>query len=408
MRHYTRAAVLAGLLVAGTAAAAYAQLAVSANDAKLKLVDGKAEVQKSPPADTVTFIDLRANPPRVVAELEVPNSVVGPPTNVAVSPKEDIALVASAMRIDPADPTKQIPDDRLTVIDLTPLKPTLASRLRSVVGAAKEGHAKPKILATLQAGKGAAGVSINKAGTLALVANRSEGTVSVFTISGTTVTPAGKVTVGKPDSGPRHVVFSPDGKSALVTRDGDHRIVVLSVDGSRVEVTKREFGAGLRPNGIDIAAKGEVAVVANVGIGAGDADTISVIDLKVDPPRVVNTYTVGQTPEGIKMSPDGKFVAVIVMNGSNKPPNSPFFNANSILQVWARNGTQLTKSGELPIGKWCQGIAWSSNSKTLLVQCMVEEEITVVRFSGLGGRSLQKVGTIKTKGGPAGIRTSEP
>jgi DNA-binding beta-propeller fold protein YncE len=407
MRDYTGAAVLAALLVAGTAAAAYAQLAISANDAKLKLVDGKAEVQKSPPADTVTFIDLRANPPKVLAELNVPNSVVGPPTNVAISPKEDIALVASAMQIDPADPTKQIPDDKLTVIDLSPLKPTLASRLRSAVGASKGAAPVPKILATLQAGKGAAGVSINKAGTLALVANRSEGTVSVFTISGTTVTPAGKVTVGKPDSGPSHVAFSPDGKSALVTRDGDSRIVVLSIDGSRVEAAKREIGAGLRPYGLDIAAKGEVAVVANIGIGNGDADTISVIDLKADPPRVVNTYTVGQTPEGIKMSPDGKFVAVTVMNGSNKPLNSPFFNANSLLQVWTRNGTQLTKSGELAIGKWCQGIAWSSNSKTLLVQCMVEEEITVVRFSGLGGRSLQKVGTIKTKGGPAGIRTAE-
>ena len=79
-----------------------------------------------------------------------------------------------------------------------------------------------------------------------------------------------------------------------------------------------------------------------------------------------------------------------------------------MLQVWARTGTQLSKSGELPIGKWCQGVAWSANSKTLLVQCMVEEEITVVRFSGLTGKSLQKAGTIKTKGGPAGIRTSEP
>jgi len=43
-----------------------------------------------------------------------------------------------------------------------------------------------------------------------------------------------------------------------------------------------------------------------------------------------------------------------------------------------------------------------------LVQCMVEEEINVIRFSGLAGRSLQRVGSIKTKGGPAGIRTAEP
>src|SRR5262245_15671420 len=407
MRDYTGAAVLAALLVAGTAVAAYAQMAISANDAKLKLVDGKAEVQKSPAPDTVTVIDLRANPPKVLAEINVPNSVVGPPTNVAISPKEDIALVSSNMMIDPADATKQIPDDKVTVIDLSPLKPGLVGRLKTAVGV-KGSPGAPSVLATLQAGKGPAGIAINKAGTLALVANRAEGTVSVFTIDGKTVAPAGKVTIGKADSGPSGVAFAPDGKTALVTRDGDNRIAVLSIDGNKVEATKREIAAGLRPYGIDIAAKGEVAVVANIGIGAGDADTISVIDLKVDPPRVVNTYTVGQTPEGIKMSPDGKFVAVTVMNGSNKPASSPFFNANSQLQVWARNGTQLTKTGDLPIGRWCQGIAWSSNSKTLLVQCMVEEEITVVRFSGLGGRSLQKVGTIKTKGGPAGIRTAEP
>jgi len=147
---------LAGLLVAGTAVAAYAEIAISANDAKVKLVNGKVEVQKSPPADTVTFIDLRASPPKVLAEIDIPNSVVGPPTNVAISPKEDIALVASSMQIDAADPTKQIPDDRLTVIDLSPLKPGLVSRLRTAVGAApKGGGPAPKVVATLQAGKGA-------------------------------------------------------------------------------------------------------------------------------------------------------------------------------------------------------------------------------------------------------------
>jgi DNA-binding beta-propeller fold protein YncE len=410
MRDRTGVAVLAALLVAGASAAAYAEIAVSANDAKLKLVNGKSEVQKSPPPDTVTFIDLRATPPKVLAEIEVPNSVTGPPTNVAVSPKEDIALVASSMQIDPADPTKQIPDDRLTVIDLSPLKPSLVSRLRNVVGAGAKGEPpKPKIVATLQAGKGASGVSINKAGTLALVANKAEGTVSVFTIAGTTVTPAGKVTVGKPDSRPSHVVFTPDGKRALVTREGDYRTVVLSVDGTTVEPTTREITSGLRPNAIDVASTGDVAVVANVGIsGSGDASTISVIDLKLEPPRVVNSYSVGVTPEGIKMSPDGKFVAVTVMNGTNRAPGTPFYNDNGLLQVWARNGTQLTKAGELPIGKWCQGVVWANNGKTLLVQCMVEEEIIVVRFSGLSGKSLQKSGSIKIKGGPAGIRTAEP
>ena len=261
-------------------------------------------------------------------------------------------------------------------------------------------------LATLQAGKGAAGVSINKAGTLALVANRSEGTVSVFTISGTTVTAAGKVTVGKPDSGPSHVVFPPDGKRALVTRDGDSRIAVLTIDGNKVEATNREIAAGLRPYGLDIAAKGRGGGGRPISASAAATPTPSASSTSSSSRRASSIPTrSGQTPEGIKMSPDGKLVAVTVMNGSNKPSNSPFYNASGLLQVWTRNGTQLTKTGELAIGNWCQGIAWASNSKTLLVQCMVEEEISVIRFSG-GGKTLQKVGTIKTKGGPAGIRTA--
>src|SRR5678815_4893490 len=96
MRGVAWAVGLATVLLVGAAGAASAQLAVSANDAKVKLINGKVEVRKDPPADTLTFIDLRATPPKVVAEIEAPASVVGPPISVAISPKEDIALVTSA------------------------------------------------------------------------------------------------------------------------------------------------------------------------------------------------------------------------------------------------------------------------------------------------------------------------
>ena len=164
----------------------------------------------------------------------MPVSVVGPPSSVAITPDQGLALVTSAMKIDPADPTKQVPDNRVTVMDLT----------ATPAGA----------IATLEAGAGAAGLSINRQGKLALVANRSEGTVSVFSIQGKTVTPLGKVTIADAKSGVSHVAFAPDGKSALVTRDGDHCISVLSVDGTKVEYTKRDISAGLRPYGLDIAS----------------------------------------------------------------------------------------------------------------------------------------------------------
>jgi DNA-binding beta-propeller fold protein YncE len=400
---------LAALGMFALAQTAAAQIAVSANDNKVKLNNGKVDVVKTPPADTISVIDLGANPPKLLSEIDVPNSVVGPPLNVAITPKQEIALVTSNMKIDPANPDKTIPDDKLTVIDLTTLHSGLASRIKTAVGLGKNAPAPAAtVLATLQAGKGAAGIAMNRAGTLALVANRAEGTVSVFTISGKTVTAGEKIKVGGETSGPSGIAFNPEGTMALVTLDADNKIVVLSIEGTTVKLTDRVISAGLRPYAIDIAKTGDVAIVGNIGTGGGDADTISVIDIKATPPRVVNTITVGQTPEGLKISPDGKFVAVTVMNGTNKAANSPFFNANGKLQVWARNGAQLTKSGELNIGRWCQGIAWKNDNRTMLVQCMAEEEISVVRFSGGTGNSLSKVGSIKTKGGPAGIRTAEP
>lgn len=74
------------LLVAATSASA--QIAVSANDGKVKLVNGAAQVVKEPVPDTISIIDLAQTPPKILSELAVPTSVVGPPMSVAISPDE--------------------------------------------------------------------------------------------------------------------------------------------------------------------------------------------------------------------------------------------------------------------------------------------------------------------------------
>jgi DNA-binding beta-propeller fold protein YncE len=375
-------ALVPAMTVAPTA---HAQLAVSANDNKVMLVNGVSTVVANPPADTVTIIDLGARPPKVVAEIPAPASVVGPPLSVALTPDEGLALVTSAQKIDPADATKQVADNRVSVIDLK--------------------ASPPRVLATLEAGASAAGVSINRQGTLALVANRAEGTVSIFTIQGKTVTAAGKVTVGDAKSGVSHATIAPDGKLALVSRDGDDRISVLSIDGTKVEYTKRDMNAGLRPYGIDIAANGAFAAVANIGRGQGDLDTVSLIDLKANPPRVVETLTVGQTPEGIKVSPDSSVVAVVVMNGSNKPKASPFYSDNGKLVLLRVSGGSLQKVAEAPIGHWSQGVAFSADGRTLLVGNMVEKDLWVFEWNG---STLRDTGhRIKVNGGSAAVRTAD-
>jgi DNA-binding beta-propeller fold protein YncE len=363
---------------------AFAQIAVSSNDGKSVLVNGVTSASANPVDDTVTVINLGVSPPKVIAEFKAPSSVVGPPQNVAVAPDESFALVASNMKLDPADPKKQVPDNRLSVIDLKANPPA--------------------VIATLEPGLGPTGTSINRAGTLALVANRNEGTVSIFTISGNKLTSAGKVDFGDPKSGPSSVVFSPDGKMALVTRDGDHRISVLSVDGTKVTDTKRVMTGGFRPYALQISSKGDIAVVGNQGANAGDIMPVNVIDLKGKAPRIVNTVNVGQYVEGLAFSDDGNFLAVISQNGSSVAPSHPFYNDYGLLVVFRVNGTNLTKVGEVKIGKWPQGVAWSRDGKTLLAQSMVDNALAVVSFNG---KSLKVTGQIKVKGGPDGIRTAE-
>ena len=207
-------------------------------------------VPANPPPDTVTILDIGVSPPKVLGEVQAPSSVVGVPQSVAVSKDESFAIVTSAMKVDPADPKKTAPDDRVSVIDLKANPPAVTQ--------------------TLQAGAGVTGVSISPSGTLALTANRNDGSVSIFTISGKTLTAAGKLDLGNKNSGPSHVAFLPDGKSAILTRDGDHRVSILAIDGNTVTDTKKFMVGGFRPYSLVISPKGDVAVFGNQGGGQGD------------------------------------------------------------------------------------------------------------------------------------------
>lgn len=378
-------AALGALVWLSAVGPAPAEIAVSGNDGKATLENGVQVVPGTVAPDTVAIIDLSSSPPRVRSEIAAPASVTGPPSSVAVAPDESFALVTSAQKLDPKDPKRYLPDDRLSVIDLK--------------------ADPPAIVATHVAGLGAAGVSINRAGTLALVANRGEGTVSVFTIRAGVLSDGGKIKLGDEKSGPSAIAFTRDGATAYVTRDGDWRISVLTIEGDSVSYAKRDLFAGIRPYGIDIAGTGALAAVANIGMGMGDADTVSLIDLTAKPPRVVATTTVGQTPEGLKLSPDGAFLAVGIINGSNKAPASPFYSDHGLIKIYRISGLDLVKVAEAETGHWCQGIVWSRDGKTLLTQCMIERTILAFRFDG---SKLTPTGAIALKNGPAGIRTAEP
>jgi hypothetical protein len=60
--------------------------------------DGKLQLS-APGKDVVTIIDIGTDPanPKIVATLPLANSIFGPPTNLAITPNGQLALVADSV-----------------------------------------------------------------------------------------------------------------------------------------------------------------------------------------------------------------------------------------------------------------------------------------------------------------------
>src|SRR6516225_6974913 len=156
-RHYRLGAVAAGIvLAAGLSVARSAPLMIVGNDEKILWDDQGKPILSPPGKDSVLIVDL-ANPldPKIVANLPLKNSVVGPPVNLDIDPTGSVAIVADSMDVvKDGDAFKQVPDNKIYVIDLKAKPPTLA--------------------ATITGARQPSGLSINPAGNLALVANRAD------------------------------------------------------------------------------------------------------------------------------------------------------------------------------------------------------------------------------------------
>jgi DNA-binding beta-propeller fold protein YncE len=352
------------------AGAAQAELAISANDGKQLRAGDPTPVTP----DSVTVIDMGHYPPKILGTTPVPASMIGPPGAVAVGPGEKFAIITAAEKVDPANPAKPAPDDKVSVIDLTV-------------------PSSPKVIQTLTAGPGASGVSINRAGTLALVAGKGDDSIYIYTVAGNKLTPAGKVTLD-PKSNPTDVVFTPDGRKALVVAQGISKIVELAVNGSTVTRTGNDVAPGRQPYGAVVTPDGAYSINTNLG-GSLDVPvpervpgqrvrrvgTISMIDLKAH--KLVASADVGPTPEHVALSADGKYAVVVVANGTASAKSDPkFASVLGVLRVFRVGAGTLTEVATSDSGHWCQGATWSNNGKVILLQCATEREIEVFRFDG--------------------------
>jgi DNA-binding beta-propeller fold protein YncE len=357
-------ATLAGCAVPSAPAGKRALMIVG-NDEKQNWNDAGAGVMSAHGRDTVSIVDIGTDPlaPRIVANLPLANTIFGPPTNLAITPDEGLALVANSVNIvDEGGVLKSVPDTRLWVIDLN--------------------ASPPRLIDTVNVGKQPSGLSINRAGTMALIANRADGSVNVLRITGKKVELIDTVVIGEQVA---HVVFTPDGKRALAAKFPGHKIAVLDIAGEKVTYNKYDMVVGPWPYNVDVTPDGKIALTAdngNSGAADGQVDTVSVIDLELTPPRVINKVVVGDGPEGLAISPTGKFAVALLLRGSNAAKSAFFYNKNGSVVGLRIDGKTVTKTNEIEVGGLPEGAVFSDDGRYLYVGNFITQDVSILRVEG--------------------------
>jgi WD40 repeat protein len=374
------------LLCSSTLDLAYAKpFMIVGNDEKVWWDDDGKTVLSAPGKDSVLIVDL-ANPedPKIVATLPLKNSIVGPPVNLDIDPSGSIALVADSVDVTKdGDTLKQVPDNKIYVIDLK--------------------SSPPKLAATVTGGKQPSGLSISPDGKMALVANRGDNSISVLSIDGTDT----KVTdtIAFPDS-VAHVVFTPDGKRALAVRFPAHKISVLDIAGDKVTYNKVDIAAGLWPYNVVVTPDGKLALTSdNGGSGSSDGsvDTTSVIDLEANPPRAIDRVVVGDGPEGLAMSPKGDLAVAAILRGSNNK-KAFFHQKNGSISVLKIDGKKVTKTQDIEVGGLPEAAMFTPDGKYLLIGNYMTEDFSILKVDGTQVTDTGK--RFKVPGHPASARMS--
>jgi len=375
----------AALLLCGTALSlAHAKpfMIVGLDEKVLWDDDGKT-VLSMPGKDQVLIVDL-ADPenPKIAASLPLENSVVGPPVNLDIDPSGSVALVANSVDVvKDGDALKQVPDNRIFVIDLKANPPKLA--------------------ATITGGKQPSGLSFSPSGKMALVANRGDNSISVLSINGTDVKVTDTITF--PDS-VSHVVFTPDGKRALAVRFPAHKVSVLDVAGDKVTYNKIDLPTGQWPYNVVVTPNGKIALTSdNGGAGSSDGsvDTTSVIDLEANPPRIIDRVVVGDGPEGLAMSPKGDLAVAAILRGSNMK-KAFYYQKNGSLSVLKIDGKKVTKTQDIEVGGLPEAIMFTPDGKYILAGNYLTQDFSILKVSGTKVTDTGK--RFKVPGHPASAR----
>ena len=369
--------------LAWSAAAPAADIIVSAQDGKFVRVEGRATFPQPAPPDSLVVLDASQSPPVIKGILEgIEQTVQGPPQAVAVTPDGKLAIVGAPTRYD-YEAKKEIFDNFLQVVDIE--------------------ASPPKLIDKVDIGAHANGMTINREGTL-LLAAALDGTVKVLSIDGKTVKPIAEVKVGeKRLSG---ISFTHDGKAAIVALRDENGAAVLSVEGSNVTLTKERISTGVNPYAVDVSSDGKWAVIGNTGIGGrivDDADVVTLVDVSKRPFRAVQQISVASSPEGVAISPDGRWIVVQSMAGTNLQASDPGRQKIGKMTLFEIREGVATRVNEVPGGEAAQGVVFSQDSKQVLLQMDVERALGI--YAIRDGKLVDTGARIALAAGPVSIRS---
>ena len=152
-----------------------------------------------------------------------------------------------------------------------------------------------------------------------------------------------------------------------------------------------------------ITPDGELGLTAGSGQGgAPDADALTIIDLTVDPIRTVGYLTLDSGPESFEVSPDGRLVAVVLMNGSNLAADDPNRTESGIVTLLARRGKTFETVQHLVIGRIPEGVAFTADGQHLVVQCHSSRQLWIFRVAG--EKIIDTAHRVDVPGMPSSIR----
>lgn len=341
------------------------QWMVIADDEKLTWDDAGKVVNKAPGRDEVLIVDIGSDPlaPVIVGRLPLMNTVIGPPTNLQITPDGKLALVANSMDwVADGAGWKGVPDNKLYVIDLTANPPQLVD--------------------TVLVGKQPSGLSINHAGDLALVANRAENSISVLKIAGRSVKVIDTVAMGEIVT---HVAITGDGRHAVAAKFNNHKAALLDIDSDRVTYGKRDLPVGWWPYNLDVTPDGRLALTADNGFSGasdGNVDTVSVIDLEANPPRVIDKVVVGDGPEGFAVSPTGKIAVALILRGTFADKKAYFYNRNGSVVALKIDGKKVTRLNEIEVRGIPEGVVFSDDGQYIYVGNFLDSDVSILRVDG--------------------------